>query len=161
MLEAIFAKLGGVVLDRIFGGIVDIAKQVINKQITEIEARKQMGMLFMTAFKEIEVSHAQVLAETYKTFWSAASDDKSNIMKVMWAAALGSQIFVLFWSQWCVPLAFAYGWLPSWKAGTTAEWSYLLIAGLLGMGPTVLRSGPAAGNAGGIVGMLKTLVGIR
>lgn len=145
MLELIFAKLGGAFLDRIFGGILDISKAVINKQVTEIEAKKQMMSLFISGAKEIEVTHSNDLRETYKTFWTAADNDKSNLMKRMWAVALGSQIFVLFWSQFCVPLLFAYGLLPNWKAGTSAEWAYLLVGALLGMGPLVLRNGPGQG----------------
>ena len=144
MLELILSKVGGALIDRIFGGIVKIGEAYINKQITEIEAKKQILSLFLGGSKEIEVTHANVLGETYKTFWTAADSDKSNLMKRMWAVALGSQIFVLFWSQFCVPLLFAYGYLPNWKAGTSAEWAYLLVGSLLGMGPLVLRAGPGA-----------------
>jgi hypothetical protein len=162
MLELIFAKLGGAFLDRIFGGLLDIGKAVVNKQVTEIEAKAKIQGLFITAARDIDVAHSHDLADTYKTFWGAAEKDNTNIMKIMWAAALGSQIWVLFWSQFFVPLMYAYDYMPKgWHAGTSAEWAYLLIAGLLGMGPAILRGGPAAGTAGGLIGSLKSIIGIK
>jgi uncharacterized protein YlbG (UPF0298 family) len=135
---------------QIVNGVLDKALAAFvaynNKQITLEELREKLFEAMLSTIKTIEVSHADTLAKTYQTFWTAADNDKSNLMKNMWAAALGSQIFVLFWSQFCVPLLFAFGMLPNWKAGTSAEWAYLLVGALLGMGPMVLRSGPGAGS---------------
>jgi hypothetical protein len=155
MLSTIFASLGGAIVDKFFGAARDIFHDYATQKISEAECRSRLMTALSDAAKAIEISHSETLAKTFQTFWSAADTDKTNLMKIMWAAALGSQIFVLFWSQWCVPLLFAYGYLPNWKAGTTAEWSYLLIGGLLGLGPVVLRSGPGAGN---ITDRLKTMV---
>lgn len=158
MLEAIFAKLGGAFLDRIFGGILDISKAIINKQITEVEAKKQLLSLFISGWKDVEVAHSNDLRETYKTFWTAADNDKSNLMKRMWAVTLGSQIFVLFWQQWVAPLLYAYGYMgKGWHDGGTGVWSYALVGGLLGMGPLVLRSGPGAAALN--ADKLKALIG--
>jgi hypothetical protein len=80
----------------------------------------------------------------------------SKVIQYGWATALYSQLFVLFWSQWVVPMMFAYGLLGiGWRAGTSAEWAYLIVIGLLGMAPVVLRSGPGAGN---ITDRLKAMV---
>jgi hypothetical protein len=156
MLSAIVSAFGGEIIGKLFGTFGDIIKRWQDKQISEVEAKQAMVLAMVAAFKDIEVAHAEALTKTYATFWAAADTDKSNLMKIMWAAALGSQIFVLFWSQFCVPLLFAYGFLPNWKAGTTAEWSYLLIGALLGLGPMVLRSGPSAGT---ITERLKAMIG--
>ena len=157
MLEMIFAKIGGAFLDRIFGGILDISKAVINKQITEIEAKAKMQSLLIGAAKDIEVTHSNDLVKTYDTFWKAADTDKTNIMKIGWAAALFSQIFVLFWAQWCAPALYAWGYMDKgWHAGGTTDWSYALIGALLGLGPLVLRTGPGAGSIGD---RLKAMVG--
>jgi hypothetical protein len=156
MLEAIFAKLGGAFLDRIFGGILDISKAVINKQITEIDAKKQLLSLFISGWKDVEVEHSKDLVETYRTFWTAADSDKTNLMKIMWAAALGSQIWVLFWAQWVAPFLYAYGLMDKgWHAGGTTDWSYALVGALLGLGPMVLRTGPTGGS---ITDKLKALI---
>lgn len=158
MLEVLLAKLGGAFLDRIFGGILDISKAVINKQVTDIEAKKQMLSLFITGAKEIEVTHSNDLRETYKAFWTAADNDKSNLMKRMWAVTLGSQVFVLFWQQWVAPFLYAYGYMDKgWHDGGTGVWSYALVGGLLGMGPLVLRAGPGAGTLN--ADKMKSLIG--
>jgi hypothetical protein len=68
-------------------------------------------------------------------------------MQIMWAWTVGTQLFVLVWSQFFVPLLYAYGLLTSWKAGTTGEWAYLLLGACLGTGPLVLRNGPGAMSA--------------
>lgn len=159
MFEAIIAKVGGAFIDRIFGGLMEIGKAWINKEITDAQAREKILSLMVNGSRDVEVAHSHDLADTYRTFWGAADNDKSNLMKRMWAFALGSQIFVLFWSQWVVPLLFAFGMLPNWKAGTSAEWAYLLVGGLLGMGPMVLRSGPASGD---YIDKLKNLaIGVK
>lgn len=161
MLTAIFSSIGGALFDKVFGGILDIAKGVLNKQITEIEAKAKIKDVFIKGLTEIEVSHSESLAKTYASFWDAASKDETKIMKRMWAWALGSQLFVLFWSQFIVPLMYTYGAMPNgWKAGTSAEWAYLIVVALLGMGPAILRSGPASGG-GGLIGMAKTFLGMK
>lgn len=162
ILSAIFASVGGAFVDKIFGGILEIGKGIINKQITEIEAKAKIKELFFSAAKDVEVSHAQALSECYKAFWGAAEKDQTGIMKFMWAVALASQIWVLFWSQFVVPLMYTYGYMPNgWHAGTSAEWAYLLIAGLLGMAPAILRNGPGAGAGGGLLGLAKSILGVK
>lgn len=158
MLSSIVGMLAGPLVDKLIAPFTHIFDAYMNKQITEAQLREQLQAILIGAFKDIEVAYADVLAKTYQTFWTAASEDKTNIMKIMWAAATGSQIFVLFWSQWVAPFLYAYGWMDKgWHAGTTGEWSYLLLGALLGLGPMVLKSGPAA--SGAIVDNLKRLVG--
>ncbi len=55
-------------------------------------------------------------------------------------------------------MLFAYGLLGAhgWHAGTSAEWAYLIVVALLGMGPVVLRSGPGPGS-GDYIDKLKGL----
>ena len=144
MLSAILSSVGGAFIGKFFDAAKDIFHDYQQAKITAEECKTRLLTALLESAKAIEVSHADALTKTYATFWTAASDDKSNLMKRMWAIALGSQIFVLFWSQWCVPLLFAFGALPNWKAGTSAEWAYLLVGALLGLGPLVLRNGPGA-----------------
>jgi hypothetical protein len=153
MLSTIFASLGGAIVDKFFGAARDIFHDYSTQKISEAECRSRLMTALSDAVKAVEVAHAEALAKTYASFMDAMKT--SNLMQVMWAAAVGSQLFILFWSQFFVPLLFAYGFLPSWKAGTTAEWAYLMIVGCLGMGPVVLRSGPGAGN---ITDRLKAMI---
>lgn len=156
ILETIFAKLGGALLDRIFGGLLDVAKQVVNKQISEVEARKQIHSMFITAARDVDVSYNETARDMFKTFWQAADTDKTNLMKIMWATALGTQIWVLFWAQWVAPLLYAYGYMDKgWRAGSTVEWAYALIVGLLALGPA---RGPGSPS---LLDKAKALVGIK
>jgi len=158
MFAAIIAQLGGAFISKFIDGALEAFKAYENKQISLEELKDRLLGLMVGAARDIEVSHSETLAKTYATFWQAADSDKSNIMKIMWASALGSQIFVLFWAQWCAPLLYAYGYMDKgWRAGTTVEWAYLLIGALLGLGPMVLRNGPAAGS--NVTAALKNLLG--
>lgn len=154
MFSAIISSLGGVFIEKIIGGALEAFKAYENKQISMEELRTKLLGIMVGAARDIEVAHADALAKTYASFMDAMKTSK--VMQYGWATALYSQIFVLVWSQWAVPLLFAYGLLGiGWRAGTSAEWAYLLIAGLLGMGPVVLRSGPGAGN---ITDRLKSMI---
>jgi len=155
MFSAIISSLGGVFLDKFFSSALDAFKAYENKQISMEELRTKLLGLMLSAAKDIEVAHADALAKTYASFMDAMKTSK--VIQYGWATALYSQIFVLFWSQWVVPMLFAYGLLGvGWRAGTSAEWAYLIVVGLLGMGPVVLRSGPGAGD---IAGKLKAAIG--
>ena len=142
MLSAIFASVGGAFFDKLFGNMRGAFESYLNKQISLEELRSRMVVEALKAAKDIEVSHADALAKTYASFMDAMKT--SPLMQRMWAWTVGTQLFVLVWSQFFVPLLFAMGILTSWKAGTTGEWAYLLLGGCLGMGPLVLRAGPGA-----------------
>src|SRR5690606_5411041 len=107
----------------------------------------------LATFAEIEKAHADALAKTYASFMQAMA--QSKLMQTVWGAVVISQLFVLLWHQAGIPaLVYLTGaGYPS--SGTTVEWAYLLLAGCLGMGPVVLRSGPGAGNIGA---QLKSLI---
>jgi hypothetical protein len=144
MLTTILSAIGLPFISKFFDSAVDIFKAYENKQISKEQAIDQLLGVITNAARDIEVKHAEVLAQTYATFMEAAS--KSILLQYAWCAAVYSQIFVLVWAQFFVPLLFAYKILPNWNAGTTADWAYLLVGSLLGLGPMVLRSGPAQGN---------------
>ncbi len=153
MLSTIIASLGGAIVDKFFGAARDIFHDYASQKISEAECRTKLLSALADAAKDVEVAHAEALAKTYASFMEAMG--KSKVIQYGWATALYSQLFVLFWSQWMVPMLFAYGLLGvGWKAGTSAEWAYLIVVGLLGMAPVVLRSGPGAGN---ITDRLKSL----
>jgi len=154
MLSAIFSSLGGAIIDKFFGNALKAFEMYNNKQISMEELRTRLLEHLGDAFKAVEVSHSETLAKTYAAFMDAMKTSK--VIQYGWATALYSQLFVLFWSQWVVPMMFAYGLLGiGWRAGTSAEWAYLIVIGLLGMAPVVLRSGPGAGN---LTDRLKAMV---
>lgn len=154
MFSAIISSLGGVFINKFFDGALQAFTAYQNKQISVEELKDRLLGLMVNAARDIEVSHADVLAKTYASFMDALK--VTPILQRMWAWTVGTQLFVLVWSQFFVPLLFAYSILPNWKAGTTGEWAYLLLGACLGMGPLVLRNGPGAGS---IADKLKAAVG--
>lgn len=140
MLSAIFSSLGGVIIDKFLGNALKAFEMYNNKQISMEELRTKLLDHLQDSVKAVEISHSETLAKTYASFMSAM--EKSPLLQTMWAWTVGSQLFILVWSQFFVPLLFAYSILPNWKAGTTGEWAYLLLGACLGLGPLVLRNGP-------------------
>lgn len=154
MFSSIVSMLAGPLLDKLIAPLTDIFKAYINKQITEAQLREQVQALLIGASKDIEVEHAEVLSRTYATFVDAMKS--SVLIQRVWTIVVMSQLFILFWSQFAVPLLFAYGALPhGWHAGSTADWAYAVVLGLMGMGPIVLRTGP---GAVGMADRLKALI---
>lgn len=142
MLSAILTSIGGAFIGKFFDSAKDIFHDYQQGKITAEECKTRLLTAMLETAKAIEVSHSETLAKTYASFMDALK--VTPLLQRMWAWTVGTQLFILFWSQFFVPLLFAYQILPSWKAGTTGEWAYLVVVACLGMGPVVLRSGPAA-----------------
>ena len=142
MFSAILSSVGGVFFDKLFGNLRGAFESYLNKEISIEELRSRMVIEAVKAAKESEVSHSETLAKTYATFMDALK--VTPILQRMWAWTVGTQLFVIVWAQFFVPLLFAYSLLPNWQAGTTAEWAYFLLGGCLGFGPIILRNGPGA-----------------
>lgn len=144
MFSAILSSLGGVFINKFFDNALQAFTAYQNKQISVEELKDRLLGLMVNAARDVEVSHADALAKTYASFMDALK--VTPILQRMWAWTVGTQLFILVWSQFFVPLLFAYSYLPNWKAGTTGEWAYLLLGACLGMGPLVLRNGPGASS---------------
>lgn len=153
MLSAILSSIGGAFVEKFFSAAKDIFHDYTAGKISEAECRTRLLTALLDSAKAIEISHSETLAKTYATFMDAMKTSK--LMQIMWALTVGTQLFVLFWSQFFVPLLFAYSLLPSWKAGTTGEWAYLLLGACLGLGPLVLRSGPGAMDTSKLKGLIS------
>lgn len=144
-ISGIASLLAGPLLDKLIAPLTDIFKAYLNKQITEAQLREQLQALIVGAFKEVEIEHAEVLARTYASFADVLKS--SALIQRVWTAIAVSQLFILVWSQFVVPMLATYSLLPGgWHPGTTADWAYLILLALLGMGPVVLRAGPGARN---------------
>jgi len=137
--------LAGPIVKMLFGTVQGIFKDYFNKEISKAEAEARIKEAVTASIAKVEVSHAEALASTYESFWKHGS--KHKIVLWCWAAATISQLFVLFWYQWIVPWGTFWGWWVNYPSpGSTVDWAYLLLAGLLGMAPLVLRAGPGAGQ---------------
>jgi hypothetical protein len=154
MLAALFT---GPIVKAIAGSLFDTAANIFKayqaREISREQALADLSKALVAAFAEVEKAHAEALAKTYESFQQTLRGSPELIR--MFKVVIYSQTFVLFWSQWVVPMALWLGYDGAWRAGTTAEWAYLLIGGLCGAAPMLLRAGPGAGN---IADRLKGLV---
>jgi hypothetical protein len=156
MLAAIFSQIGMSIINGILGNALEAFKAYENKQISVEQLKDQLYGLMMSAIKDIEVAQADALAKTYASFMGAVVQSKT--LQRVWAFVVISQSMMLLWFQFGIPLIVALGIVWRWPpSGDTAQWAYLLVGACLGMGPMVLRSGPA--GPGGLAGSLKAMIG--
>ncbi len=156
LLASIFTgPVLGTLLDKIIGPFTDLFKAYINKQITEIELREKLSEIMVGAFADIEKAHAEALTKTYATFM--ASLDKSAILKWVWASTTISQLLVLLWHQVGIPAIVAVGLIDRYpSSGGTVDWAYALLGACVGLGPLVLRTGPAGASLSSLNALLPT-----
>lgn len=152
MLETIMGMFGGQIVDKLFGTFGDIIGRWQQKQITDIEAKREMALAMVAAFKEIEIANLQAITAIYQSFMGAVV--QSKIMQRTWAFVTVSQAVMLLWFQFGIPFVIAIGLVKSWpSAGNTADWAYALVGGCVGMAVWMdKRSG------GGVAGALKSLI---
>lgn len=148
MLSALFSAVGGQIVDKLLGRVTGLFEGYLNKQVSMEELRAGVLKALLEVIGEVEKAQADALARTYASFADALKT--SRLLQVMWAVVLGSQVLVLVWHQLGIPALVAvvrWSGHPAWSypgSGTTSEWAYLLIGGLVGLGPMVLNAGPGA-----------------
>lgn len=159
MFASILSWLGAPIINAIFGPIVDIGKAYINKEISETEAKARMVQSLTAGVAQVEVAHAESLSKTYASFMDTMKS--SVLMQSVWATVVITQLFVLLWHQIGIPAIVALEIVEKYpSSGSTVEWAYALIGALMGLGPMVFRTGPAA-SSGGWVDTVKGLIGKR
>lgn len=133
MIAAIVKILTGGLVDKVF----DLGQAYLKKEISEAEFRSRVEIAAQETAAEIEQSWAKAATDTAKA--TQATLAKSPVLQRAWAAVLFLQVFVLVWYQIGAP-AFAVITGTVWPdPGVSLEWSYLLVATMLGAGPLVLR----------------------
>ncbi len=153
ILEGLLGSVVKSLADSAIGKISDAFIAYQNKQISQSELEAKVKQTIITSFADIEKAAYDAMAKTFDSFMKAVS--KNKLMQVVWGAATISQLFVLLWHQVGIPFVVFMGWTTRYpSSGTTVEWSYLLLAGLMGLGPVMIRSGPGAGS---MLEQLKTL----
>lgn len=146
ILSAILSSLGGDLVDRILGRFTGLFEAYFKKEITQAQLHAGLVQALIGGAVEVEKAHADSITKTYASFMDAVKG--SPALQRMLAIVVYSQLFVLFWHQFCIPAIVAfvrYYYVPGWNypsSGSTVDWSYALIAGLCGLGATVLRVGP-------------------
>lgn len=161
MLATIFSMFGGKIIEQLFGTFGDIIARYQQKQLSEVEAKKLMVLAMVSAVKEIEVTYAQELTKTYTAFMGVV--ERNRLVATVWAIATLSQLVVLIWHQMGIPFL-VYAYREWWgdaafkypSSGTTVDWAYALLGGLLGLGAMALKNSPGAGT---LTDRIKGLVG--
>lgn len=156
MISAILRAVGGQFVDSLLGKVTGVFESYFKKEVSLAELRTQLLKALLETAAEIEKAHAEALAKTYASFMQAVV--QSKLMQVVWGTVVISQTLVLLWHQIGIPaLCFYVGNKACYpSSGTTVEWAYLLVVGLCGLGPVMLRSGHGAGGVGA---QLKSLIG--
>jgi hypothetical protein len=141
LLTSIGGIIAGTLVDKIIGPVTGIVTSYLNKKISEEEMRAKMVEQVLEAIQTIEVTHAQELTKTYSAFMTAAT--QSRLIRWTWATVTLSQLIVLLWHQLGIPALVYFTQVPYPSSGSTVEWAYALLGGLVGLGVTMLRKGPA------------------
>ena len=128
----------------LIGKLADAFSAYEKKQITLAELNARVSQALMECFAETMKSQSDALAKTFATFGQVLIN--SRLVRIVWAIVVLSQLGVLLWLQVGIS-ALVYAKGGAWpNAGATGDWAYLLIAGLLGLGPVVLNAGPGKVN---------------
>lgn len=119
------------------GKLLELYKLKEQGKVSQAEFDSRVRIAAEEAGARIEASWAQAAADTAKA--TQATLKASPILQRAWAATLFLQVSVLVFYQIGAP-AFQVMTGAAWPSpGVALEWSYLLIATMLGAGPLVLR----------------------
>jgi predicted flavoprotein YhiN len=129
----------------LIGKLADAFSAYEKKQISLAELNAKVSEALMDCFSEVMKSQSDALAKTFASFGQIMIN--SRLVRIVWATVVISQLGVLLWLQVGISALLYYHGGHSWpSAGATGDWAYLLVAGLLGLGPVVLNSGPGKVN---------------
>jgi hypothetical protein len=141
-------------VNSLIGPLEKIYGDYIQGKISKEQLAEQLQAAMVSAFAQIEAQFLDSITKTYTTFIQTAS--QNPVMTRAWAAVLYSQLFVLIWHQWVIPLLVLVFDVKYPSSGVTVNWSYALIALCLGAPQIISRIGPAASWASD---SLKRMVG--
>ena len=134
-IAAILAKvLGGTLLEK----VSDLATAWINKEISEEEFHAKLAQSFTEASADVEKQAFDAFKSSFKEF--NATLRSTAIVQYCYAATVVVTLWTHFWFVWIQPVGVAYGVLPVASTGDLIlQWNYLLLAGLFGLLPLVLK----------------------
>lgn len=159
MLATIASALGGKLFDSFFANARGMLKDYQDRKISEAEFATRLKEAFLKSFTQVEDAHADLTAKTFDSFQQTMRT--SPEVRTAWCWVLYTQLFILCWHQFVIPLLVMLVRLssPQWNypsSGNTVEWAYALIGFMLGSGAMLMRVGP---GAGGVVDNLKRMFG--
>jgi len=135
ILSSIVSWVTGGLVDKIVG----LGEAYFNKQISEAQFRSEVEKSAQETAAKIEASWAQAASEIAKS--TSETLKASPVMQKAFSIVLFLQLFVLVWYQIGAP-AYLVITGTAWPSpGASVEWAYLLIGGMVGLGPFVFRRG--------------------
>lgn len=136
--------IGKLFVDKFFGSATDIVGKYLNKEISEAEAKAQLGKAMVDSAARVEESDNELVAKTFDTFWRTAQ--QTPLMVKIWAvSALSALATVLFLLIGAPLLEWGYGGdLPFSDTHTYTAIGVFLF--LMGGGTVVLKNGLPKGS---------------
>jgi hypothetical protein len=160
LMGSFFASLLGsaglkALVDAFAGPVEAIFHDYVQGKISKDQLQEKLQEAILAAFSQVEAAYLDSITKTYTAFIQAAA--QNPVMVKAWSVVLYSQLFVLFWHQFCIPAIVALGFIDKYPtSGATVNWAYALVALCLGAPAIASRIGPAAGWASDNI---KRLVG--
>jgi len=137
ILSSIVSWVTGGLVDKVIG----LGEAYFNKEISRAEFESRVKIAAGETAAKIEQSWAQAASDIAKS--TSETLKASPVMARAFAIVLFLQLFVLVWYQIGAP-AYLVITGTAWPSpGASVEWAYLLIGGLVGIGPFVFRRGSA------------------
>jgi hypothetical protein len=107
----------------------DAYKQYVQGQISKDQLLAHWREIMLNTIGDVEKTHSEALAKTFASFMGALA--QSRFMQAVWAIVVLVELGVLASQQ-----------IGLIETRPSIEWAYVLIGGLCGLGPLVLRHGP-------------------
>lgn len=137
------SMLAGFVGKILTGGLFDTIKELgrayINKEISEEEYHSRVADALLNAGTEVSKAMFSAGADTFKEFNQTLRTVK--VVQYCYATTVIVTLWTHFWFVWLQPFGVAmWEGFPQARTGDgILEWNYLLLAGLFGLAPFVLR----------------------
>lgn len=131
------------VLPGLISGLEPFYRDYINGRISHEQLLLEGSKVLLGCFQQLDAALLDSITKTFTSFWQA--NNQNAVMQHGWAIVLYSQLFVLIWHQWVIPLVVTLGLVKEYAtSGATVNWAYALVALCLGAPAIASRVGPAA-----------------
>lgn len=146
MLAALFTgPVLTALINALLGPLESIFHDYTQGQITKEQLAERLQAAMLSTLAQIDAQFTDSLTKTYTAFITTAATNP--VMTRAWSVVLYSQLAILLWQQWAIPLIVALGFVQKYpSAGVTGEWAYALVALCLGAPALSTRIGSVANN---------------
>ncbi|MBH5389143.1 hypothetical protein [Bradyrhizobium diversitatis] len=111
-MGSFFASLLGsaglkALVDAFAGPVESIFHDYIQGRISKEQLQEKLQEAILAAFSQVEAQYLDSITKTYTAFIQVAAQNPAMVKA--WSVVLYSQLFVLFWHQFCIPAIVALG----------------------------------------------------